>query len=189
MRGRLHLLAGCSAAVLAAPELAYWLGSLGLAQPVPSQPCAVIVLGAADPRLQRRRVEAGVRTLRAAGCARLIVSGGSPSSPNPEADGMAVLAREQGVVEPALALERTSRNTWENIAHSLPLTEGFDRVYLVSDSLHPYRARKYWRKQARDRAAAALPAGYHTFGDLYLHKWHALAHECGAWLRDFVIYR
>lgn len=172
------------AVLLLAPEAAYLLGARACAVPAPGQPCAVLVLGNKAPSLQERRVGAGVAAMNAAGCGLLVVSGGKPFSAEPEADGMAAVARRLGVAEPRLALERASRNTWENVKLSLPLLERYDRIYVVSDSLHAHRGRRYLCKQRPDRCASTLAVGYNRFGDMYAYKWSASAHEAAAWLRD-----
>lgn len=182
-RRRAALALGCAGLFCAGPELAHLLAWTTQPLPAPGPSCVVLVLGAAAPALQERRVAAGARALREAGCALMVVSGGSPHSQEPEADGMARIARRLGVVEPALVLERTSRNTWENVGNSLPLLQGFDRTYVISDALHARRGLRYLCRRAPERCGQARPYGHYRFLEAPPAQWLAAWHELGAYVR------
>jgi hypothetical protein len=181
--------------VLLLPELAYWLGWLATDRPGASGSCAVLVLGypaRADgsPRaMQRRRVDAAVETMRAAGCGAMIISGGDPHGGAVEADVMGMLARNAGVAPEAIVLERAARNTWENVKLTLPELEKHPALYIVSDSLHAHRGKRYLCKQRPDLCSRARAAGFYRFGDLYALKFPGAAHEAVSVVRDALLYR
>lgn len=126
---------------------------------------------------------AGAEAYARAGCGRMVLSGGAVQTPVPEADGMAVFARKLGLADAQLALERASRNTWENVGNSLPLLEGYERVYVVSDSLHAYRGLRYLCRRAPERCAKAYPYGYY---EPLVRPWGKIRgawHEVGAYVK------
>ena len=114
---------------------------------------AVVVLGSLVypggrlSRLLDERVVAGVELWRQGGAPILCMSGGSPNG-CVEADAMARRARELGVPDAALRLERESRNTGENARFSarMLLAEGCRTVWIVSQPFHLFRARFLFRK-------------------------------------------
>lgn len=175
--------AGAALAALLAPELSFFGGWLLCAKPEPGPSCAVLVLGTASPGLRERRVAAGVDAMRRAGCERLVLTGGKPFTERPEADGMAEEALKLGVPADKMRLERTSRNTWENVGNSLPLLEGVERVYVVSDSLHAHRGKRFLCRRAPGLCAQARAVGYYRPFERPLGKFPGALHELGAYLR------
>ncbi|SLN51468.1 YdcF family protein [Roseisalinus antarcticus] len=113
----------------------------------------ILLLGAAvwadgpSPTL-RRRTEHAARLYHAGRAEVIVACGGAGATGDTEAATAARLLRELGVPEKAIRLEDTSRTTWENIAHALPICRdiGATDILLVSDRYHLPRARlAAWR--------------------------------------------
>src|SRR5262245_30957926 len=51
----------------------------------------------------------------------ILLSGGSLTGDKSEAEAMALIARQAGVPQPNLLVERSSKNTFENVSESLAL--------------------------------------------------------------------
>ena len=190
MRRRLGYAALLVCVVPFLAECAYWLGAdTASAAPKPGR-CAVLVLGYpayddGEPHpVQILRVKIGVEALREHGCERLVLSGGAVANTYVEADVMARLAGDLGVASEAIVAEREARSTWENVALSLPLLEGFDAIYVASDSLHAKRGRRYLCKQRPDLCPRTLAVGGHHPFELLWWKVPASLWELRAWLRD-----
>jgi uncharacterized SAM-binding protein YcdF (DUF218 family) len=175
-------------------EGVFWLGSTLAAQPALSGNCAVLVLGypsdadGSPNPVQRARVAAGVLAYRRNHCERIILSGGAAHNASIEADVMARLALEDGVPAPQLVIENRAQNTWQNIEYSLPFLDGFEHLFVASDTLHAVRGRRYLCKQRPpwcDRVAVA-PA-YEPFAQP-LWKIGAVLYELHAWIRDHLVY-
>ena len=116
---------------------------------------AVLVLGHADAgprasRINRRRIARGLAVLEADGV--LIVSGGAVAGRRSEARLLADAARDAGYRGP-IALEETSRSTWENMANSQALLEPRARIVIVSEPVHAAKARALLAAQHPDLAA------------------------------------
>ena len=116
---------------------------------------AVLVLGHADAgpragRINRRRIARGLAALEADGV--LIVSGGAVAGRRSEARLLADAARDAGYRGP-IALEETSRSTWENVANSQALLEPRARIVIVSEPVHAAKARAFLAAQRPDLAA------------------------------------
>jgi vancomycin permeability regulator SanA len=134
--------------------------------------------------VQRERVGAGVLAYRRHGCERIVLSGGAVHNGHVEADAMARIARELGVPGEALVLERSARNTFENVALGAPLLAGYDTLYIASEPLHGRRARRYLCRQSPALCPrAALAAAYRPFDRIWW-KLPAALYELRAWLRD-----
>ena len=181
-------------AIAALAELAYWTGWQLQGGGAQTDTCAVLVLGypndtdGSPGAIQRLRVAAGVAAWRAHACSRIVVSGAAVHNRYVEAVSMAKLVEEQGVPAAAVVVEKRARSTWENVACSLPSLQGFDRIFVASDSLHAYRGRRYLCRQQPslcDRTAVA--AGYEPFSLLWW-KVPAALYELRAWLRDRILY-
>jgi uncharacterized SAM-binding protein YcdF (DUF218 family) len=175
------------AAIGLGSELAFRLATASPAAPPPGSGCAVLVLGypsrsdgSPDP-IQRSRVAAGVATLDAFRCETLVLSGGAAHNAFVEADAMAGVARELGVAGDRVALERRARDTWENVAFSLPFLEGRGTVYVVSEALHARRGVRYLCRQRPDLCASAQPVAAAV---PFWWKPPAAAYELWKWLRD-----
>ena len=116
---------------------------------------AVLVLGHADAgprasRINRRRIARGLTALEVDGV--LIVSGGAVAGRRSEARLLADAARDAGYRGP-IALEETSRSTWENVANSQALLEPRARIVIVSEPVHAAKARALLSAQRPDLAA------------------------------------
>ncbi|WP_442856896.1 ElyC/SanA/YdcF family protein [Frondihabitans sp. 762G35] len=53
-------------------------------------------------------------------------------------------------------LEEESKNTWENVAMSLPFLEDAQSIVIASNTFHARRVRSYLQKQRPDLALALL---------------------------------
>ena len=99
---------------------------------------AVVVLGFRNRGsranlLNRYRVRAALRSQSpGASESLLVLCGGAVEAVVTEAEIMAQYARERGYVGP-MALDRTSRTTWENIQNTIPLIEDAEIIKIVSN--------------------------------------------------------
>jgi uncharacterized SAM-binding protein YcdF (DUF218 family) len=154
---------------------------------------AIVVLGApvrGDGTLSgvgEERIKTGVELWRRGFAPVLCISGGGPGRIVPhhprEADAMAARARELGVPDAALRVERESLSTAENARHtaSLLAAEGCRRVWLVTQPFHTRRARAWFR-----RAGLEALAWYPDDSIQYRLPRHGLrwvVTEYAAWLR------
>lgn len=137
------------------------------------------------------RVQAGVRLWQRGLAPILCLSGGGPGHVRPdrprEADVMAARARELGVPEQALRVERDSLSTADNAIRSASLlaAEGCKRVWLVSQPFHTRRSR-YWFRRAGLEALAWYEDDSVEFREpRRAFLW--IAREYGAWLRTAAI--
>ena len=175
-------------------EAVFWLGSTLAERPAVAGHCAVLVLGypsradgSPDPT-QRVRVAAGARAWRRNHCERIVISGGAAHNASVEAEVMAQLAREDGVPAAQIATEDRAQNTWQNVEFSLPFLDGFEHLFVASDTLHAYRGKRYLCRQRPawcDRVAV-VPA-YEPF----VRPWWkigAVLYELHAWVRDRLAY-
>ncbi|SDM76504.1 YdcF family protein [Actinomyces ruminicola] len=178
--GRAPLVLGAVVvAVLAAGEATHWIAShclLGPSAVSASAPGgeAVVVLGHADPgptagAENRRRVRAGLRS-RSTPESQLVLSGGAVAGPVPEAELMARYATEDRSYTGPLALETTSRSTWENIVAVIPLLEDSARIVIVSDCVHALKARMFLWRQRPDLAARLARGREYRPGEGLLRK-------------------
>ena len=157
---------------------------------------AIVVLGAplrADGQLSgvsEERVRIAVDLWRRGFAPILCITGGGPGHIIPdqprEADAMAARARELGVPDQALRVERDSLSTAENARHTAELlaAEGRTRVWLVTQPFHTRRARAWFR-----RAGLEARAWYAEDSIQYRLPRHGLrwvTAEYGAWLRMWV---
>ena len=114
---------------------------------------AVVVLGfrnrgARANLVNRCRVRAALRSIDPGRDSFVVFSGGPVGSEVAEARIMAAYAAEIGYVGPVV-LEETSRTTWENVSHVVPLVEDVDTIKIVSQPSHALKARVYLRRRAR----------------------------------------
>lgn len=156
------LLAAAGASAVAS-EIAHAWASRRVPRADLGQPLAVVVLGyrsrsGGRPHpLQRWRVAIGVRTLRQHEDGVLVLSGASAEGPS-EAQVMAQLAAAAGVPPSRLRLEEQATTTWENVARTAPLIEGYPQVAFASAPLHAARARSYLARQRPDLASRLVCA-------------------------------
>lgn len=143
----------------------------------------IVVLGSAlapDGRptaALRRRVGHAVAQWRRGAAPCLMLCGGVVRHPPTEAEAMAALAREAGVPETALLLERDSRSTWENAACAgrLMREQGWTRALLVTDRVHLPRARLTFRRAGVHVTGCGAPGAWRE--EPALHALRALARE------------
>jgi hypothetical protein len=182
-----------AALILAATEVAFWLA----AEPRPplsdETSCAVLVLGypsnadGTSSAVARFRVEAGVQVYREHRCSKLVLSGAAVQNEHAEAESMAALAKQLGVPNEDIVLERRARSTWENVGCTARLLPSTDRVLVVSDSLHAKRAARYACRQAPGLCERFLATGVAPPIDAF---WSvpAAANELRAFVRDSLLY-
>jgi uncharacterized SAM-binding protein YcdF (DUF218 family) len=94
------------------------------------------------------RVERAVELFHEGRAEKIVFSGGVGAHPPAEAEVACTLAVSLGVPRDACLLEAQSRNTYENARFCAPILRGggFERVWLVTDPFHCYRARQhFWR--------------------------------------------
>jgi len=130
---------------------------------------AVVVLGfrnrgARANLVNRWRVRAALRSIDPGRDSFVVFSGGPVGSEVAEARIMAAYAAEIGYVGPVV-LEETSRTTWENVSHVVPLVEDVDTIKIVSQPSHALKARVYLRRQRPDLADRLAPARDHVLGE------------------------
>ncbi len=121
---------------------------------------AIAVLGARLDRSGRvtpalaERVDAGVELWRRGLAEAVWMTGGGPPG-RVEADAMAAHARQRGLPESALRLERRAHNTASNARNLAALLPPGARVWVVTQPFHLRRA-VYWF-----RRAGLVPLGWH----------------------------
>lgn len=149
------------------------LASVGVAEAGPE---AVVVLGFRNGgrranAVNRWRVRAGLRSQQGElGPSRLVLCGGALGGPVSEAELMAGYATEELGYQGELALETTSRSTWENVRNVIPLIEDAARIKVVSHSLHAEKARVYLQQIRPDLAARLVRGEDYRFGEWLLAK-------------------
>ena len=138
-------------------------------------PHVVLVLGhpsRPDGRLhpvQRWRTEIAVRSARG-GDTRWVFSGGGRGAEQDgvpsEAEVMAAHAHDVlGVPAARTEVETRSRDTWQNVALSLPHLQDAATLAIASSPTHAARARRYLTQQRPDLAQRLVPADDYRFGE------------------------
>lgn len=114
----------------------------------------VVVLGAqwkpsGPSYLLRKRLDVAAKYLLDNPETKVIVSGGQgPDEPVSEAQGMSEYLMQAGVEEERILLEYKSTNTCQNLTYSGELLDkGKDRVVLVTNNFHMFRALQIAKKQ------------------------------------------
>ena len=114
----------------------------------------VVVLGAqwkpsGPSYLLRKRLDVAAMYLLDNPETKVIVSGGQgPDEPVSEAQGMSEYLMQAGVEEERILLEDKSTNTCQNLTYSGELLDkGKDRVVLVTNNFHMFRALQIAKKQ------------------------------------------
>ena len=159
---------GC-VSVLAWGEWQSWRWSHTLVGRPAGRTEAIVVLGFRNRgdranAVNRWRVRAALRSIDPSKDSCLVFSGGAVGSAVPEARIMAAYAAELGHTGPVV-LEETSRTTWENVSHVVPLVEDVDTIKIVSQPSHALKARVYLRRQRPDLADRLAPARDHVLGE------------------------
>ncbi len=67
-------------------------------------------------------------------------------------------------------LEDHSTTTWENITNVIPLLEDVDRIKIVSQPAHAFKAREYVRRQRPDLAERLVRADDYRLGEWLVAK-------------------
>lgn len=135
---------------------------------------AIVVLGFRNRRaranaVNRWRVRAALRSVERGKETVLVLSGGPVGSEVPEARVMEAYVHELGYTG-RVAVEESSRSTWENIANVLPLVESADTIKIVSQPAHGLKARVYLWRQRPDLAARLVRGRDHVVGEWLLLK-------------------
>lgn len=136
---------------------------------------AVVVLGYGNTGeranlVNRFRVRAGIRSLDPYAENLLVLCGGPVHSTTSEAVIMQRYARDQLGYDGGIALDTTSRSTWENIAHAIPLIENADTISIVSNAPHAEIGRQILWQQRPDLAQRLVRGAEHRFGESPLLK-------------------
>jgi len=131
---------------------------------------AVIVLGYGNTGeranlVNRFRVRAGIRSLAPHADNLLILCGGPVHSSTSEAIIMQRFARDELGFPGEIALDTTSRSTWENIAHAIPLIEHADTISIVSNAPHAEIGRQILWHQRPDLAQRLVRGAEHRLGE------------------------
>jgi len=137
------------AVLIALAEMSFWLGYRAAQDTGGVGSCVVLIPGypsnsdGTHHPIQRLRVEAGYSAYQTNRCSRIVISGGAVKNAHVEAKYMAEIGHVLGAPERNLIIEAHAQTTWENLGCSQPYLRGYDRVLLVSDSLHVHRAKRY----------------------------------------------
>jgi uncharacterized SAM-binding protein YcdF (DUF218 family) len=126
---------------------------------------AIVVLGGGIDRkcspgfAVLRRTLLGVRLYKHRRAPLLAFSGGMDGSSCPEATIMASIAHDMGVPEGAMALEKSSGNTWENatMTSRMLLPRGIRKILLVTDAVHMRRAEACFRSVGFEVGRVSVP--------------------------------
>ncbi|MFI9533985.1 YdcF family protein [Nocardia fusca] len=164
---RVLLIAGV--AVLAWGEWVNWRSSRRLVGSATGASEAVVVLGFRNAAptvnaLNRWRVRAGLRSCDPRLDTLMVFCGGAVAGARTEAELMAAYARERGWSGP-VALDSTSRSTWENIENALALIDAADLIKIVSTPLHAEQARRYLAVMRPDLADRLVRGAEYRFGE------------------------
>jgi hypothetical protein len=132
---------------------------------------AVVVLGYRNRGeranvVNRFRVRAGIRSIDPdAADSVLVLCGGALGGRTAEARLMQRYARDELCFDGHIALDPTSRSTWENIANAIPLVEHATTIKIVSNAPHAELGRQILRKQRPDLADRLVRGAEHRFGE------------------------
>lgn len=116
---------------------------------------AIVVLGAyvrpngkASPALRNRALHAA-QLYRRGLASHIITTGGLGDNPPEEALVSAAILRENGVPPSAINSEIVSTSTWENAVNAAQICQkkGWNRVIIVSEPFHLWRATRNFGKQ------------------------------------------
>jgi uncharacterized SAM-binding protein YcdF (DUF218 family)/glycosyltransferase involved in cell wall biosynthesis len=143
----------------------------------------------------QERVQQAIDIYKAGYANHLILSSGYVYS-FPEAEAMRSVAVQQGVPEAAIALEQSSRDTYQNVSYvdRILRNRGSRSVLLVTSPYHMRRALLVWRKVAPDVHVTPAPPPKSQFYDhvrgASLEQIRAILHEylaiVGYWIRGWI---
>ncbi|MCI5138765.1 MAG: YdcF family protein [Candidatus Electrothrix sp. AR1] len=176
-------------------ETTYRLLSMDTTEAMVSKNCVVLVFGWPTEEdgtlhpMQRFRVKAGVAAYHQQQCRQIIFSGGAAQNKYVEGQTMAAYARTLGVQKNAITVEPNAHTTWENLGCSAIYLETAERVFLVSDSLHAHRAKRYACRQNPSLCTKSIAAGANPPAALFGWKVLNAVHELIDWGRDALFYR
>lgn len=106
--------------------------------------------------VQKWRCRIAVRSTSSS-AAVFVFSGGPSRGGRSEAAVMSGYAVDRlGIQAHSVVLEEESKNTWENVAMSLPFLEDAQSIVIASNTFHARRVRSYLQKQRPDLALALL---------------------------------
>lgn len=175
-------------------EAAFWFGYRDAQDTGGVGSCVVLIPGypsnsdGTHHPIQRLRVEAGYSASQENHCSRIVLSGGAVKNAHVEAESMAEIAHALGASEQNIITEAQARTTWENLGCSKPYLQGYDRILVVSDSLHVHRAKRYACRQDKSLCPKVYAIGAHPPISLLWWKIPAASYELRAWVRDLLIY-
>ncbi|MET8794872.1 YdcF family protein [Nocardia sp. NPDC004568] len=164
-----RILLAAGAAVLVWGEWVNWRSSRRLVGSAIGTSEVVVVLGFRNSAptvnaMNRWRVRAGLRSCTPRLDTRMVFCGGAVGGVRSEAELMAAYAREHGWSGP-VALDTTSRSTWENIENAIALIGDADRIKIVSNPLHAEQARHYLAVMRPDLAVRLVRGAEYRFGE------------------------
>lgn len=107
--------------------------------------CRVYPDGRPSPALEWR-VRKAVDLWKEGVAPRIVFTGGLGDYPPSEAEAAARLAHELGVPRSAMVLEDRSTSTEENAREAAARLHGVDRVVVVTDAYHVFRARRVFAR-------------------------------------------
>lgn len=148
---------------------------------------AAIVLGSPTKedgslsRVQKTRMDAAIMLYKEKLVNVILISGGSVRNAYTEADIMAAYARDCGIADTALVLERHARNTYENLLYAKAECDehAWNRVIVVTSRFHVRRASYMVRKFFNDFAmqkTAEKESCKHYIAE-YFRMWNSLRCE------------
>jgi len=135
-----------------------------------------------------RRTHAAARLYHRGLAPLMIISGGNPTTPEDSqpADFMAEFARELGVPQSAIILDKKSENTHFSAINVAALchARGIDHVLLVTDAVHMRRAKASFEAQGLSVSPAPADpwALWWESPEVRLRKFWAAIHEYGGLL-------
>ena len=151
----------------------------------------IIVLGAhvteqgkASNALRQRTLQA-VKLYKRGLAAKIITTGGIGTFSPAEARVAADLAIARGVPENDVLLEDKSRSTWENATNAAQIcrAHGWQRVIIVSEPYHLFRARANFRRQKLETFVSPSP------NYILARRLQMTAREAILVLRDAVLFK
>jgi hypothetical protein len=101
---------------------------------------------------------------------------------------MAELARGAGMPQAHIVIEGQARSTWQNVGCATPLVGAYDRILIVSESLHAFRAKRYACRQDANLCQRVRAVGRIGPASLWWWRIPASVYELLDYVRDRLIY-